>query len=100
MLHGGGGSDRLIGDDHENADGGNDTLSGGGGDDEFYFVTANFGNDVISNYNLYSREKIYLCQGAVRNPILATHSGANSGSDYIITVTHGSATAGTITLRE
>ena len=105
-IDGGGGNDRLIGDRLRrsdsatySADGGSDILTGGTGTDEFYFVTANFGNDVIRDYNLESREKIYLCMGGGTNPTLATHTGANSGSDYVITVMHGTTTAGTITLK-
>ncbi len=96
--------DTLTGNSSANTiwgeDGAADTLSGGSGTDEFYFVTANFGNDVIKDYNLTSREKIYLCQGSGAPPTLATHCGdaADNGSDYVITVTHAGAMAGMITL--
>ncbi len=102
-INGGGGNDRLIGDrlrseTYTAGDRASDTLTGGSGADEFYFVTPQFGDDTISDYNLASREKIILCMGSGTNPTLATQTGENSGSDYKITVTHGSATAGTITL--
>ena len=93
-LHGGDGNDKLYGG------AGDDALKGGDGVDAFSF-TADFGNDDILDYTLGATkadsEKIYLCMGAGTN--LATHSGADSGSDHVITVTFDGATAGTITLK-
>ena len=93
-LHGGDGDDTLRGGWH------NDALRGGDGDDAFYFYE-DFGNDTISDYSLGASqadsEKIYLCMGTGTN--LATHAGADSGSDRVITVTFDGATAGTITLK-
>ena len=93
VLKGGGGSDKL------NGGGGDDTLTGGGGSDEFYFYEG-FGNDTITDYALGASkdasEKIYVCMGTHAN--LPTTSGADSGSNYVITVTFDGETAGTITL--
>ena len=97
-LHGGEGDDELYGGDGR----GDDTLRGEAGDDAFYFYFyEGFGNDTITDYALGASqadsEKIYLCMGDGTN--LATHSGADSGSDRVITVTFDGATAGTITLK-
>ena len=79
--------------------GGDDALNGGNGSDTFHFRRS-FGADTISDYTLGATkegsEKIYLCLGPRSNP--PTHSGADSGSDHVITVTFDGATAGTITL--
>ena len=110
-LHGGPGDDTLggyLGDDTLIGGAGNDTLIGywrygtevdDDDDDEFVFFE-DFGSDSISDYALSGSktdsEKIYLCMGSGSN--LATHSGVDSGSDHVITVTFNGATAGTITL--
>ena len=97
-LTGGPGNDTLTagpGDDTLNGGVGNDSLSGGAGNDEFYFY-ASFDNDTIADYSLADSEKIYLCMGTASN--VPTHSGADSGSNHVITVTLDGATAGTITL--
>ena len=103
MLRGEASNDELHGDegdDELHGGGGNDTLHGGAGNDAFYFYE-DLGNDTISDYSLGASqadsEKIYLCFGTGNN--LATHSGADSGSDRVITVTFDGATAGTITLK-
>lgn len=80
-----------AGNDTLNGGGGNDTLTGGAGTDEFRFHAA-FGNDTISDYalgaNATDSEKIYVCMGTASN--LATQTGANRGSDRVITVTFNS----------
>ena len=102
-LHGGNGNDTLNGgegDDRLFGGAGNDALNGGGGSDVFHF-RRNFGADTISGYTLGATkdasEKVYLCLGPLSNP--PTHSGADSGSDHVITVTYNGTTAGTITLK-
>ena len=103
MLNGSDGNDTLYGgdgDDTLEGGGGSDSLYGGGGSDGFYFHES-FGNDTISDYTLGATqaesEEINLCIGTQTN--LPTHSGADSGSDHVITVTFDGATAGTITLK-
>ena len=123
-LEGGDGNDRLYdGRDHgndrlEGGDGndqlgafwGNDTLNGGAGTDEFYFYSLfaflkfhgwGFADNTIEDYTLgdtkAGSETIYLCIENENYEI--AHSGADSGSDHVITVTLGSATVGTITLK-
>ena len=102
-FRGAGGDDTLVGnggDDNLGGDAGDDTLTGGAGNDQFYFQTG-FGNDDIEDYTLgatqAASEKIYLCMGTAAP--FATHSGADSGSDHVITVTFNGTTQGTITLK-
>ena len=101
-LTGAAGNDTLNsggGDDMLNGGTGTDALTGGGGSDEFYFH-ADFSNDTIADYTLGTSkadsEEIHLCMGTQTNP--PTHSGADSGSNHVITVTFDGSTAGTITL--
>ena len=108
-LFGGQGNDRLSGgrgNDTLHGDWGDDTLQGGGGHDEFVFhfdtrsVFESFGSDTISDYTLSASkaesEKIHLCiEGTSTRP---THSGVDSDTDHVITVTLDGATVGTITL--
>ena len=102
ILNGGAGNDTLdggTGGDMLNGGTGTDTLTGGSGSDEFYFH-ANFSTDTIADYTLgaskAASEEIHLCMGTQTNP--PTHSGADSGSNHVITVTFNGSTAGTITL--
>ena len=103
ILLGGDGSDTLQGgngNDFLTGQAGDDTLTGGDGSDAFYFQVS-FGNDDVEDYVLgasqAASEKIHLCMGTAAP--FATHSGADSGSDHIITVTFNGATQGTITLK-
>ena len=89
-VYGDGGNDELYGGE------GNDRIWGGAGFDEFHFYDEGFGNDVIEDYTL-GIDNIYLCIGAGTNK--PTQTGADSGSDHVITVTFNGATAGTITLK-
>ena len=102
VLTGGAGNDTLnggAGGDMLNGGTGTDALTGGNGSDEFYFH-ANFSTDTIADYTLgaskAASEEIHLCMGTQANP--PTHSGADSGSNHVITVTFNGSTAGTITL--
>ena len=95
-LTGGAGNDRLFGNvGNDTLDGGpgNDTLTGGAGSDQFRFH-AGFGSDAIADYTLgaskAASEKIYLCMGTQTNQ--PGHSGMNSGSNHVITVTFNGAT--------
>ena len=94
ILHGGAGNDRMYGSE------GDDKMYGGDGGDKFVF-RAGFGSDAITDYTLADSqddsEKILLCMGTETN--LATYSGADSGSDHVITVTFDGTTQGTITLK-
>ena len=83
------------GDDKLRGGSGADTLHGGAGTDEFHFHQG-FGADTINDYSLAYGEGIHLCMGTVSNQ--PTWTGANSGSNYVITVTFNGATTGTITL--
>lgn len=59
-LNGGLGNDTLFGrDGNDRLDGGagNDTLTGGYGNDTFDFNAVGFGNDVISDFNIYAGEQ-------------------------------------------
>ena len=103
-LRGGNGNDTLTGgngNDTLTGSSGDDTLTGGAGNDAFYFQV-DFGNDDVEDYALgatqAASEKIYLCMGT--SAPFASHSGADSGSDHVITVTFNGATQGTITLKE
>ena len=102
VLRGGDGNDKLSGGDGTDTltgGAGNDSLTGGGSSDEFRFH-AGFGADTIRDYtlgaSLDASEQIYLCMGTLADP--PSHSGADSGSDRVITVTFDDTTAGTITL--
>ena len=95
VLRGGAGDDRLSGDDDREP--GDDNLYGGDGFDLFHFGRS-FNDDVIHDYTLGSTretsEPIYLCiDGNL------TYTGADSGSDYVITVMRDGTTQGTITLK-
>ena len=91
-LNGGAGADTLVGGL------GNDTLTGGDGIDTFGYVGSANGSDTITDYNLAASkadsDKIRLCG----NNGTPTHTGADSGSDHVITVTLGGNTIATITL--
>jgi Ca2+-binding RTX toxin-like protein len=59
-LSGGKGNDTLYGrDGNDKLDGGvgNDTLVGGYGNDTFAFNAVGFGNDIISDFNIYAGEQ-------------------------------------------
>ncbi len=59
-LNGGKGNDTLFGregNDKLNGGVGNDTLSGGFGNDTFSFNAVGFGNDIISDFNIYAGEQ-------------------------------------------
>ena len=90
--------EKVFGSNHDDTitgDARNNVFTGAGGHDEFRFQ-GRFGNDTITDYNLVSREVIAVCMGTVSN--LATWTGADSGSNHVITVRFNNATAGTITL--
>ena len=67
----------------------------------FKFNGWGFAADTIEDYTLGATkedsEKIYLC--IEKENYQVAHSGADSGSDHVITVTLGGATVGTITLK-
>ena len=74
-------------------------MNGEAGTDTFVF-NGPFDSDTISDYTLgttkAASEKIYLCIGMQTNP--PAHTGTDSGSNHVITVTYNARTAGTITL--
>ena len=100
-LYGDAGDDTLYGDggdDWLHGDGGNDTLYGGGGNDWFAFsLHRGLGTDTIEDYNLSSNDRILLCRKSGTGPYAKT--GADVGSDYVITVTSGGQVVGTITVK-
>ncbi len=102
VLIGGAGNDTLNGrngGDMLRGGTGTDALTGGNGSDKFYFHE-DFSTDTIADYTLgasqAASEEIHLCMGTQSNP--PTHSGADSGSNHVITVTFNGTTTGTITL--
>ena len=82
IVLGGGGSDSMYGGK------GDDVLWGEGGTDLFHF-SGKFGNDTIQDYTLgvskSASEPIYLCRPTSTSGIPA-YSGADDGTDYVITV--------------
>ena len=92
QMDGGAGQDTLI------AAAGTDTLNGGADRDSFRF-RGSFGNDTIEDLDLNGSdvENIFLCVGTESNR--PTWTGADRGANYVITVTHNNARAGTITLK-
>ena len=105
-------ADTLTGDAGRNlivGRGGDDTLSGNGGIDTFGYLPAlpdigvinRNGSDTITDYHLGATKAvsdiIHICRGTAEDA--PTWSGANSGSDHVITVSQGSDTIAVITLQ-
>ena len=95
--------DTLTGGDGDNiltGNGGSDTYSGGGGTDTFDFKVASSTSVTITDYTLgatqHANEPIRLCNASGNAP---THTGADSGTDRVITVSKDGSAVGTITLQ-
>ena len=103
-------ADTLTGDAGRNlivGRGGNDTLTGNDGIDTFGFMPPDHGlvnsndSDTITDYHLGATKAvsdiIHICRGTAEDA--PTWSGADSGSDHVITVRQGSETLAVITLQ-
>ena len=99
--------DTLRGDDLANTFNGSlgdDTLIGLGGADNFlfFFHNFNFGDDTITDFHLAATladsDRLFLCPGEGVAMSAVTVTGADSGSDRVITIAVGGDQKGTITL--